>query len=105
VTPEDLERAAAAVIEVLRQRATAEWSSAAGDLEWSCWETAAHVAHDLTAYALQVAASPPERYLPVDLVVRADVPPVELLIVIESTARLLSRTVRATPAGSRTSNS
>jgi Mycothiol maleylpyruvate isomerase N-terminal domain len=100
--PEDLQRAAAAVIEVLGRRATAaEWSSAAGDLEWSCWETAAHVAHDLAAYALQVAASPGEKYLPVDLVVRADVPPSGLLIVIESTARLLSKTVAATPAGAR----
>jgi hypothetical protein len=102
VSPEDLASAVAAVIEVLGpQAAAAGWSSAAGDLEWSCWETAAHVAHDLTAYALQVAASPQDGYLPVDLAVRADVPPSELLVVIESTARLLSTTAVATPATSR----
>src|SRR5215212_2030986 len=102
VTPEDLPIAVAAVIEVLGPQAgAAEWSSAAGDLEWNCWETAAHVAHDLTAYALQVAASPQEGYLPVDLAVRADVPPSGLLVVIASTAQLLSIAVSATSSESR----
>ena len=102
VTPEELEAAAAAVIEVLSPRAAAEgWDSAAGDLEWSCWQTGAHVAHDLTAYALQVAAAPQEGYLPVDLAVRTGVPPSGLLVVIASTARLLSAAVSATSAESR----
>ena len=102
VTPEELESAAAAVIEVLSGLTAAQgWDSAAGDLEWSCWQTAAHVAHDLNAYALQVAASPQDGYLPVDLAVRADVPPSGLLVVIASTARLLSAAVAATSSQSR----
>jgi hypothetical protein len=92
VTPEALASAVAAVIEVLGPRANAaEWSSAAGDLEWNCWEMAAHVAHDLTAHALQIAAARQEGYLPVDLAVRAHVPPSGLLVVIESTARCCPR--------------
>ena len=40
--------------QVLRPLCEQDWSVRAGDLEWSCWTTAAHVAHDLTAYAGQL---------------------------------------------------
>lgn len=102
MTPDDLQAAADAVLEVLsRDTSTPEWESKAGDLEWSCRETAAHIAHDLTAYSLQVAAARREPYLPVDLTVRPGVPPSGLLTVIASTARLLASAVVAAPVATR----
>lgn len=102
MTPEELESAVDAVVELLRPHTgTADWSVPAGDLEWSCWTTAAHVVHDLTAYALQLAARSAEPYPPVDLLVRTGVPPAGVLPVVESAGRLLARTVSATPGGAR----
>lgn len=49
--------AVAAMVEVLTPHATdRDWSVRAGSLDWSCWTTAAHVAHDLLAYAGQVTS-------------------------------------------------
>lgn len=35
------------------------WVVPAGDVEWSCRDTAAHVADDLFSYASQMIAEPP----------------------------------------------
>ncbi|MEH3075063.1 MAG: maleylpyruvate isomerase family mycothiol-dependent enzyme [Quadrisphaera sp.] len=85
----DVEQAVAAVTSTLRPMTDADWTIPAGDLQWSCWQTAAHVAHDLLAYAGQVTASPREAYLPLDLVVRADAPPAQLLQIVQTSASLL----------------
>ncbi|MGA5008814.1 hypothetical protein ACPCDX_27995 [Streptomyces koyangensis] len=45
----------------------ADWSVPAGPLEWSCRDTAVHIAHDLLAYATQLAAGPTDAYLPLAL--------------------------------------
>lgn len=78
------------------------WRSQAGVLDWSCWETAAHVAHDLLAYAGQLAAQPDDGYLPFDLVVRDGASPHDLLRIVTGAGWLLSnalavadRTIRA----------
>jgi hypothetical protein len=55
--------------------------------------TAAHVAHDLLAYAGQVAGRATEGYLPFDLVIAPDAEPRELLRVITACGRLLSTAV------------
>jgi hypothetical protein len=73
---------------VLMPHAEADWHVQAGCLEWSCWDTAAHVAHDLVAYAGQVAGGATASYLPFDLVV-APSPPREVLEVIAACGRLL----------------
>jgi hypothetical protein len=73
---------------VLMPHAEADWHVQAGSLEWSCWETAAHVAHDLVAYAGQVAGGATASYLPFDLVV-APSPPREVLEVVAACGRLL----------------
>ncbi|MET9535088.1 hypothetical protein ABZY02_31770 [Streptomyces sp. NPDC006649] len=58
-------------------------------MEWSCWTTAAHIAHDLLAYAGQVAARPTDAYLPFDLAVRSDSSPREVLQVVTACTGLL----------------
>jgi len=85
----DVEQAVAAMTSALRPAVEADWTVPAGGLDWSCWQTAAHVAHDLLAYAGQVTAGPREAYLPLDLVVRADASPSQLLEVVETSASLL----------------
>jgi hypothetical protein len=39
------------MVRVLSLNDAEYWSVPAGSLEWSCWTTATHVAHDLPAYA------------------------------------------------------
>ncbi|MEH3078303.1 MAG: hypothetical protein PGN11_16845, partial [Quadrisphaera sp.] len=79
VDDRDVELAVAAMTSALGPMTGADWTAPAGDLDWSCWQTAAHVAHDLLAYASQVTAAPREAYLPLDLVVRSEASPAQLL--------------------------
>jgi hypothetical protein len=83
-----VEAAVGEMTRVLMPHAEADWNVHAGSLEWSCWETAAHVAHDLVAYAGQVAGGATASYLPFDLVV-APAPPREVLEVVAACGRLL----------------
>ena len=55
---EDVEQAVAEMVRALGPHVAGDWRRPAGTLEWDCWTTAAHVAHDLLAYAGQVAARP-----------------------------------------------
>jgi uncharacterized protein (TIGR03083 family) len=89
----DLDRALAEVLQTLRPYAGADWSVRAGSLEWSCRDTAVHIAHDLLAYAGQVAGRPSDAYLPIDLTVRGDATPAQILDVIEACATLLIRAI------------
>lgn len=86
----DVDEAVAGMLRVLAPHVTADWAVPAGSLEWSCWTTAAHVAHDLLAYAGQLAARPTDAYLPFDLTVRAGASPREVLDVIAASGALLS---------------
>jgi hypothetical protein len=91
----DVEQAVAEMVRVLGPHESADWRRRAGTLDWSCWETAAHVAHDLLAYAGQLAAQPDNAYLPFDLVVRDDASSRELLRIVTCAGRLLSTTLAA----------
>lgn len=67
VTAGDVEYAAALAIAAFRRAPDdADWSAKAGSLDWTCWETAEHLADDLFAYAGQIAAPipPVRRYVP-----------------------------------------
>ncbi len=97
----DIEQAVAAMTSALGPVTDADWTVPAGDLEWSCWETAAHVAHDLLAYACQVTAGPREAYLPLDLQVRPDSSPAQLLEVVDTSASLLALALRSASPGAR----
>jgi len=78
-----------------------DWSVVAGDVDWSCWQTAAHIADDLFSYASQVVAQPLGRYLPVEAAVDADATPEDLLYCIEMCGELLRLAVSAAPATAR----
>ncbi|MFI5671016.1 hypothetical protein [Streptomyces sp. NPDC051704] len=87
---QDVDKAVAELLRVLGAHDMQDWSVPAGSLEWSCWTTAAHIAHDLLAYAGQVAACPADAYLPFDLAVRPGTAPREVLQVVTACAGLLS---------------
>lgn len=87
------------MVVVLTPQAEVDWQVPAGSLEWSCWKTAAHVAHDLLAYAGQVAARATAGYLPFDLVVAPAAAPQEVLGVVSSCGRLLGSAVANAGAG------
>ena len=97
----DVEQAFAAMSATLRPLVNADWTVPAGDLNWSCWQTAAHVAHDLIAYTGQVTAGPREAYLPLDLVVRPDASQAQLLTVVETAASLLVLALRSASPDAR----
>ena len=88
-----VEEAVAAMVAVLMPQGDANWQAPAGSLEWSCWKTAAHVAHDMASYAGQVAARATAGYLPFDLVIAPEASPREVLRVVSACGRLLSTTV------------
>jgi hypothetical protein len=91
----DVDQAVAEMVRVLTPHASRDWLCRAGTLDWTCWTTAAHVAHDLLAYAGQVAARPGSAYLPFDLVVRPDASPGDVLRIVAGCGRLLSQAVTA----------
>ena len=91
----DVDQAVGEMVRVLTPHVAKDWRCRAGTLEWSCWTTAAHVAHDLLAYAGQVAGRPDSGYLPFDLVIGEDASPGDLLRIITASGRLLSDTLAA----------
>ncbi|HEY1177038.1 MAG TPA: maleylpyruvate isomerase N-terminal domain-containing protein, partial [Phytomonospora sp.] len=59
VTPGDVLDAVASCSDALGGVLDADWSVPAGDLTWSCWDTAEHLADDLFAYAGQLGPRRP----------------------------------------------
>lgn len=76
---QDVDAASAEMLRVLGPLTGEDWTVRAGPLTWTCWETAAHIGHDLLAYAGQLAARPADSYLPMDLNVRPTATPAEVL--------------------------
>ncbi|GAA1252866.1 hypothetical protein GCM10009665_49480 [Kitasatospora nipponensis] len=74
-----------------------DWNVPAGPLEWSCRDTAVHIAHDLLAYAGQLAARPRDGYLPFDLTVHPQAGPTQVLAVVTAAGNLLATAVDAAP--------
>lgn len=91
----DVERAAAETVAALAPHRDRDWRAPAGSLDWSCWTTAAHIAHDLTAYAFQPASRATSAYLPLDLRIRPGTPPAEVLTAVSASACLLGATLDA----------
>lgn len=64
VTADDLAAAVAGRVEALRAGVDADWSVPAGVLEWSCRDTAEHLADDLFFYAAQLGSGIADHPLP-----------------------------------------
>lgn len=94
-TADDVEQALHAMTAVLVPAQHRDWDVPAGVLEWSCWRTTAHIAHDLLAYASQLSARPDDAYLPIDLVVRAGAPVPRVLDAVRSCGGLLAMALRS----------
>jgi hypothetical protein len=101
VTGADLLEAADEMTRALLPHRERDWSVPAGTLTWSCWTTAAHVAHDLLAYAGQVTGRPDDAYLPYDLRVRPTASPAQTLAVVRACAGLLAVAVDTTAPDAR----
>jgi hypothetical protein len=95
MTGADVEAAVAFMTRVLASREADDWTVAAGPLVWSCWETTAHVAHDLLAYAGQVVGTVQTGYLPMNLAVDREATPADLLNVVGACGQLLGVAVTA----------
>ncbi|MFI0794765.1 maleylpyruvate isomerase N-terminal domain-containing protein [Micromonospora rubida] len=90
-----------AMLDALGPHTGQDWTVPAGTLDWSCWATAAHVAHDLLAYAGQVAGRPSGSYLPFDLTVSLAATPAEVLTVAATCGGLLATALDAADPGLR----
>jgi hypothetical protein len=92
---DDLGTAVAEMLRVLTPVQNRDWTVRAGALDWDCRTTAAHVAHDLTAYATQLTARADGGYLPLDLDVHPDAPPRVVLRIVAACGGLLALALRA----------
>lgn len=92
---QDVDAAVAEMLRVLGSHTGEDWTVPAGPLEWTCWQTAAHIVHDLLAYAGQLAAQPADAYLPFDLNVRPTASPSEVLQAVTACGGLLSSALAA----------
>lgn len=95
----DVGEAVDEMLDILTPHADADWSRPAGSVEWTCWSTAAHVAHDLLAYASQVAGGPLTGYLPVDLEVRRRATVEDCLAAVNACGALLWSAIATTAPG------
>ncbi len=82
-----------------------DWTTVrAGRLDWSCRDTAVHVAGDLISYAGQLAGRAQDAYVPFDITLDGGgdgLDPADnggVLQVIATTGALLAAAVRTTPA-------
>jgi RimJ/RimL family protein N-acetyltransferase len=95
---EQVEEAVAGAVAVLRTAVERDWTAVdAGQVSWSCRETAEHIAQDLIAYAGRLAGRVQDAYRPFDIRVDKDTDNERVLQIIEAGSVLLTATIRATP--------
>ncbi|MGW0822087.1 GNAT family N-acetyltransferase [Streptomyces sp. NPDC002845] len=95
---DQVQEAVAHSLGLLRTAVEQDWTGAkAGRLEWSCRETAVHVADCLLGYAANLAGRVTEGWVPFELAMDDEAGDDGVLQAIETTATLLAVTVRATP--------
>lgn len=94
-----LEEAVASCLAVLRTATDRDWDGVkAGRLEWSCRDTAEHIAGDLISYAGQLAGRAQHAYVPFDIAFDDGTDNSGALEVISTTGALLAAAIRTTPA-------
>jgi RimJ/RimL family protein N-acetyltransferase len=96
---EQVEQAVAGAMAVLRTAADRDrdWDEVrAGRLEWSCRDTARHIATALTAYTWRLAARAQKRHVPYEIRLEDDADTAGLLDVVEAVGTLLAAAVRTT---------
>ncbi|MEU8842361.1 GNAT family protein [Streptomyces roseus] len=96
MSPESVNRSVSLTAEALRKVAHLDWSVPAAGLEWSCFDTAVHVASDFTGYATQLTGRSTSGYAPFDISADPGTTPDGLIQVIEATGGLLSAAVAVT---------
>ncbi|AOT62584.1 GNAT family N-acetyltransferase [Streptomyces rubrolavendulae] len=97
----DIDEAVTATASALREVADRDWSVPAAGLEWSCHDTAVHIASDYTGYATQLTGRATDGYAPFDVVAAPGATPGGLVRVLEATGGLLAAAVHRTPADVR----
>lgn len=95
VTADDLDRAVQLVVETLGKGDGQDWSVPAGDLEWTCRDTAAHVAGCLMSYASLLAVRARERWLGYRPAIGDGTTPAAMLEFILAGGQVLATVVRA----------
>lgn len=114
VTADDVTLSVRLAVDALRG-ARDGWDRQAGDVTWTCWETAEHIADDLFAYAVEIARTPREEpgNAPFTLTARREggpgvsvfadpgSGPDGLLQVLDACGALLAAAVRAAPPQAR----
>lgn len=101
---EQIRQAVADAVAVLGTATDRDWEATrAGSLDWSCRETATHVASDLICYAGNLAGRARTAYVPFDITVDgvgSSIDPADnagLLHVVETTGALFTATLDTTP--------
>jgi len=88
----DLPATASASVAALAGYTDLDWQQLpAADLQWSCWQTALHIADALYFYAMQVVYGQPDAYLCTELAVDDSASPPRLLAALSAHAELLHR--------------
>jgi hypothetical protein len=98
---EQVVRATRVVVGTLEPLADRGWDTPAGDLEWTCRQTAVHIASDLITYAAQLAGHTDDAYLRFAVTVSDDEPPAELLRILCGCGLVLAAVVDRSPADAR----
>ncbi|MPY63029.1 GNAT family N-acetyltransferase [Streptomyces spongiae] len=95
---DQVQEAVGHALTLLRTAVDRDWEGTkAGRLEWSCRETAVHIASTHLAYAGQLAGRATEAWVPFELVMDDGTDTADVLDVIGTTGTLLAATVRTTP--------
>ncbi|MFJ8538807.1 GNAT family N-acetyltransferase [Streptomyces sp. NPDC093591] len=98
INGERVEQAVASCAALLRTVTDRDWEGAnAGRLEWTCHQTAFHIAEDLIAYAAQLAGRAQDDYVPFEITLDDGTDNHGLIHVIETTGALFVATIRTTP--------
>lgn len=93
-----MEEAVAGCVAALRPAVEREWGGVkAGGLEWSCHETAFHVAECLIGYATNLAGRATDDYFPFEITLDDGTDNAGLLQVIEAMGAVLAAAVRTAP--------